>query len=78
MAGTVEIQMSIFITQTGRLTYKILIVFADVFSTLAQSRYPMEFAEVQLKKQNFKISNTQRLLSTWTLIHELSILYIVV
>ena len=37
-------------------------------------RYAMEFHEAQSNKQNFKISNTQALLSTWELAHGFSVL----
>ena len=33
-------------------------------------RYPIEFAEVP-----YRISNTQHLLSAWSIIHELTVLY---
>ena len=35
----------------------------------------MEFLEIQYNEQNFKISNTQPLLSTWTLIRGLGVQY---
>ena len=58
MAGTVEIQMSIFITQTGRLTYIILIVFADVFSTLAHS---LKIEKIRETAQHAKLIPVDRM-----------------